>query len=74
MTFPETDTKVPVKLVALNTFAILILLALTLPSKLIPVAVNVATGVIPATLTVTLPLAETVTLLLPFTICVAVPI
>ena len=66
--FPVTDTVVPVKLAALKIVDILRLLALMLPNTLIPVEVNVATGVIPATAMVTLPLAATLTLLLPLTI------
>ena len=44
------------------------LLAVKLPSKLTPVTVNVATGIIPATLTVTFPLAATLTFELPLII------
>ena len=65
---PVTDTMVPVKLAALKTVEILRLLALILPNTLMPVVVNVATGVIPATETVTLPLAATETLELPLMI------
>ena len=67
-TLPLTDTMVPVRLEALNTFTMLRLLAVTLPNKLTPVVVNVATGVMPATLTVTLPLAATLTFELPLMI------
>ena len=66
--FPVTDTVVPVKLAALKIVAILRLLALMLPNTLMPVEVNVATGEIPATAIVTLPLAATETFELPLTI------
>ena len=65
---PDADIVVPVRVPALKMLVILRLLAVMLPNKLTPVVVNVATGVIPATLTVTLPLADTVTFELPLII------
>ena len=65
---PDADIVVPVRVPALKMLVILRLLAFILPNRLTPVEVNVATGVIPATATVTLPLADTLTFELPLMI------
>ena len=70
---PDTLNAVPVRLATLNVPVRLMLLALTLPNKLMPSVVNVATGVILDTLTVTLPLAATLTFELPLMIWLPAP-
>lgn len=71
---PVTLTTAPVWLAVFTIVVNIPLLAVTLPNRLIPVVVNMATGVIPVTLTVTLPLAATVTFELPLMIWLPVAI